>query len=364
MRITVLTARVKVDGQQYDPVADRIVEALRTGGHRASVLAADEPRRIITGLARRDPDLVFNVMEELGPSRYGAIAAAGLMEILGRPYTGAGPGELYLGQDKALAKRLLAFDGIRFPDFAVFHRGDELQVPGDLKFPLFVKPVAMDASIGIDGKALVRTAAELRDRVKRIHSHIGDAALAEEFIDGREFYVGVLGNADPVALPPIEVDFSGLPADKPRIMDRKAKWDYRSAEFKGTDTVVAEDVPGNQLAELRAVAIAAYRACRVRDYGRVDLRMTAAGEIHVIEVNASCYLDPDCLFAQAAEAMGMGYVELVNRIAGLAAERQNVRVRRTPRRKSPPANRAPAPTDSTPPPARNPHCSRDSSPAP
>ena len=354
MRITVLTSRVPVGDHPYDPVADRIVEALRTGGHRASVLAADDPRRIISGLSRRDPDLVFNVLEELGPTRFGAVAVAGLMEILGRPFTGGGPGELFVGQDKALTKRLLAFDQVPYPNFAVFDRTDEPQVPGDLKMPLFVKPVAMDASIGIDGKALVRSAAELRERVKRIHSHIGDSALAEEYIDGREFYIGVLGNTTPVALPPIEVDFSGLPADKPRIMDRKAKWDHRSAEYRGTDTAVAEGLPGPVLDELKRVAIAAYRACRVRDYGRVDLRMAPDGEIFVIEVNASCYLDPDCLFACAAEAAGLGYVELINRIAGLAAERQNVRVRRTPHR--PRKSRSQTPTiESAPPPARSPH---------
>jgi D-alanine-D-alanine ligase len=352
-----------VGGGQYDPVADRIVEALRTGGHQASVLAVENPRHLITSLSRRNPDLVFNVLEELGPTRFGAVAVAGLIEILGRPYTGGGPGELYLGQDKALTKRLLHFDGIRYPAFAVFAPGDEPEVPGDLKMPLFVKPLAMDASIGIDAKAVVRTAAELRERVRRIHSSIGDSALAEEFIDGREFYIGVIGNAQPLALPPIEVDFSGLPADKPRIMDRKAKWSPRSAEFRGTSADVAEGLPKKLADELKHVAITAYQACRVRDYGRVDLRMTPDGEIFVIEVNASCYLDPDCLFASAAEAAGLSYVELINRIAGLAAERQNVRVIRPIPRSTPrPASRTRTATGSTPPPARSPHCSRDSLP--
>jgi D-alanine-D-alanine ligase len=322
MRVTVLTSRVEVAGHPYDPVADRIAAALKQGGHTASVLAvADDPGRLISRLRRRKPDLVFNVLEEFGPSLYGAVGVAGLLELLGVPYTGGGPGELYVRQDKSLAKKLLRFEKIPTPDFAVFSLDADLETGGNLRLPLFVKPLRMDASIGIDAKSLVTSSQALLERVKAIHTKVGDAALAEEFIDGRELYVGVLGNGIPEAFPPIEVDFSNMPEGKPHIMDGKAKWDEKSAEYRGTESVMADGLAPELLARVQKVATDAYRACRVRDYGRVDLRLAPTGDIYVIEVNASCYLEPAGEFATAAKAAGLDYPALVNRIAELAVER-------------------------------------------
>jgi D-alanine-D-alanine ligase len=169
----------------------------------------------------------------------------------------------------------------------------------------------------------VTNSKDLLDRVKRIHTQVGDAALAEEYIDGREFYVGVLGNQELTAFPPIEVDFSKMPAGKPHIMDSKAKWDETSAEFKGTESVLAEGLPPELVARLQKAATDAYRACRVRDYGRVDLRVADTGDIYVIEVNASCYLESGSEFATAAQAAGLEYDALINRIAELALARQS-----------------------------------------
>jgi D-alanine-D-alanine ligase len=193
--------------------------------------------------------------------------------------------------------------------------------------PLFVKPLRADASIGIDGGSLVRTATDLMKRVVQIHEELHDAALAEEYIEGREFYVGVLGNQDPVAFPPIELDFSGLDPDKPRIADSKAKWEKGSPEYQGTRSVLA-DVAPELLARLQKAALAAYRALRVRDYGRVDFRVTDTGEIYVIEVNASCYLERASEFATAARAAGIEYDELIGRIVQLALERHDKQLSR------------------------------------
>jgi D-alanine-D-alanine ligase len=322
MRVTVLTTKVPVGDRPYDPVADRIAKALKAGGHSASVFAVDDAKALIAGLGRRKPDLVFNVLEELGASMFGAVGVAGLLEILGYAYTGGGPGELYVRQDKALAKKLLRFEKIPTPDFAVFSLDADLETGGNLRLPLFVKPLRMDASIGIDGKALVTTSQELLDRVRRIHKQVGDSAIAEEYVDGREFYVGVLGNTTPTAFPPVEADFSGLPAGQLKIMSSAAKWDEKSVEYKGTKSVLAEGLAPDLVARLQKVAVDAYRACRVRDYGRVDLRLAATGDIFVIEVNASCYLEPEGEFATAAKAAGFEYPALVNKIAELATERR------------------------------------------
>jgi D-alanine-D-alanine ligase len=179
----------------------------------------------------------------------------------------------------------------------------------------------MDASIGIDAGSLVHTSVELMDRVRMIQERVHDSALAEEYIEGREFYVGVLGNGSPLAFPPVEMDFSGLPDGAPHILDSKAKWDEKSAEFRGTKAVMPE-LPDELRARLQKVAVGACRALRVRDYGRVDMRLTESGEVYVIEVNASCYLEESSEFASAAAAAGIDHVSLINRIAELALERR------------------------------------------
>src|SRR5262249_16181192 len=152
---------------------------------------------------------------------------------------------------------------------------------------------------------------------------VKDSALVEEYVEGREFYGGVLGNAAPQAFPPIEMDFSGFPEDRPRVLDSRAKWDEKSAEYKGTKGGLA-DIPEELAARLKKVALGAYRALRVRDYGRIDLRLTEAREVYVIEVNASCYLEKSSEFATAAGAAGLDYPALINRVVELALERQGV----------------------------------------
>src|SRR5262249_31621383 len=222
----------------HDVVVDQVARALRAGGHKASLLAVHgDLKKLLAGLSRRRPDLVFNLMETFGDSQLGAIGVVGLLDLLGIPYTGGGPGEFYLQEDKALSKKLLAFEGIRYPDFAVFSTETGLETGGNLRMPLFVKPLRMDASIGIDAESLVRSSAELMERVTLIHQRVHDAALAEEFIEGREFYIGVLGNVNPQALPPVEMDFTGLPDGAPHVLDAKAKWDEKSPEYKGTRSV-------------------------------------------------------------------------------------------------------------------------------
>jgi len=330
MKIVVLTHLEKEGSDKVDPVVRGVAEALTAGGHEASILAVHaDLQQMVQGLTRPPPDLVFNLMETFGKTQLGLVGVAGLLDLVGVPYVGCGPGEFYLQEDKGLTKKLLAFDGIRYPDFAVFGLDREPQDTDGLRMPLIVKPLRMDASIGIDAKAIVSTVEEMRDRVSSIHKKIRDAALVEEYIDGREFYVGILGNREPTAFPPIEIDFSGLPDGAPRILDHRAKWVRSSLEYKGTKAVVA-NVPEELGARLRSAAIAAYRALRVRDYGRIDMRLTPEGEVYVIEVNASCYLEKSSEFAMSAAAAGMDYPALVNGIVAVAMERRGKRSRPGP----------------------------------
>ena len=321
MNITVLTGLDKKDGP-HDVVVDQIADALRQNGHEVSLLEVyNDVRQVVDGLGERKPDLVFNLLESFGEDTGADVAVAGLLNLLGVRYTGGGPGELFLRQDKGLAKKVFAFDGILYPHFAVFSRDSDLETGGKLRMPLFVKPLSADASIGIEGDSLVRDATSLMKRVVDIHEKVNDSALVEEYIEGRELYVGVLGNREPTALPPIEVDFSGLPEGAPRVLGSKAKWSPDSVEYKGTKSVLADDLPDELRARLQKTAIDAARAVRVRDYGRVDLRLTDTGDIYVIEVNANCYLEKGSEFATAAAASGLEFPALIQRIVELAMER-------------------------------------------
>jgi D-alanine-D-alanine ligase len=323
LKITVLTYLDSEDenSKEYDPVVPQVARTLRRLGHRVSILGVHgDVNRLIAGLKRRRPDLVFNLMEMFGDNVFGDIPVTGLLDLLGLRYTGSGPGELYLSQDKGLTKKLLAFEDILYPRFAVFSRDTAFETGGNLRMPLFVKPLRSDASLGIGGKSLVHDGVALMERVTAIRKELNDSALAEEFIDGREFYVGVLGNSQAKALPPVEIDFTGFPEGVPKVMDSKAKWDERSKEYKGTNSVMAQ-IPDELRARLQKVAVDAYRALRVRDYGRVDIRLTDTGDIYVLEVNASCYLEKSSEFAMSAAAAGMDYPRLIEQIVNLALDR-------------------------------------------
>jgi D-alanine-D-alanine ligase len=322
MKITIPCYLEKEGSREHDVVVDQVAAALRKLGHRPSVLGVHaDVGKLISGIRRRKPHLIFNLVETFGTGELGAVAVVGLLDLLEVPCIGGGPGEFYLQEDKVLTKKLLAFDEIPYPDFAVFSQDADLETGGHLRMPLFVKPLRMDASIGIDGKSLVRSATDMMKRVVGIHEEVNDAALVEEYIEGREFYVGVLGNLEPMAFPPIEMDFSGMPEGAPRILGRKAKWAENSAEYRGTRAVLAE-LPEELKARLQKVALDAYRALRVRDYGRIDLRLTETGDIYVIEVNASCYLEESSEFAYAAAAAGLDYPALIDRIVQEALGRR------------------------------------------
>jgi D-alanine-D-alanine ligase len=347
MKITVLTYVEEENSEEHDEVVPQVSDALRELGHDVSVLAVHgDVEQFIRDLREQDPDLVFNMMESFGDTYFGDVPAVGLVDLLEFRRTGGGPGEFYITGDKALTKKILAYEKIPYPRFALFSKTADFETGGNLRMPLFVKPVRMDASLGIDSGSLVHDAKSLMKRVSEIHDELNDDALAEEFIEGRELYVGIIGNEQLTVLPPIEMDFTGFPDNKPRICDAKAKWDKNSPEYRGTKSVIA-DIPDELRARLQKTSLEAYRALRVRDYGRVDLRLAPDGEIYVIEVNASCYLEKTSELAMAAKAAGIEYLDLIKKIVELAVARYENR---------PPRSRSPKLT------ARSPRTPRDSSP--
>src|SRR5438067_13502290 len=200
MRISVL-AYLEANAHQPDVAISQVSEALGTAGHTVCIVTVhDDLPRLIEALRESQPELVFNLLESFGNDVIGGqIGVTGLLDLLQFPYTGGGPGELYLQEDKALSKKLLAYEQVLYPNFATFAPNADFEIGGRLRMPLFVKPMRMDASLGIDEQSLVHDTQQLMERVLAIHKQFGDAALAEEYIEGREFYVGVLGNEEPIA---------------------------------------------------------------------------------------------------------------------------------------------------------------------
>ncbi|HEU4564860.1 MAG TPA: ATP-grasp domain-containing protein [Gemmatimonadaceae bacterium] len=308
-----------------DPVLAQLEEALGRAGHAARrVPVAGEVEEVAAALRDAAPELVVNVAESFGGKSALESNVAALLNLLGLRYTGSSPAGLLLAGDKTLAKEILSFHGIQTPRFASVFRG-ALEATQELSFPLIVKPPQEDASIGVTAKSVVRDIAELLERMDLVQREYRQPALLEQYVDGREFYVGVLGNADAAALPIIELDFSGFPEGKPRIASWEAKWGEdgsgAGAEYAGTKSVIAEGLDEALAARMREVAVEAFHALRLRDYGRIDLRVTEAGEIYVIEVNPNCYLERSGEFARAAQAAGLEYDALIARIVELAAAR-------------------------------------------
>ncbi|MFL5581191.1 MAG: ATP-grasp domain-containing protein [Gemmatimonadaceae bacterium] len=326
MRVVVLHTKDAVEPPPVDPVLGQVEAALRGLGHEPRLVTVDAGSvdALVQSLTADRPDLVFNLAEGYGGKSALESSVAGLLNLLDLRYTGSSPAGLLCAGDKTLTKKVLSFHSIKTPQFATVYRG-AVDWAGDVSFPLIVKPPQEDASLGITQKSVVRDVRELLHKIGEMQSAFGQPALVEEFVEGREFYVGVLGNVNAKALPVIELDFSGFPADRPKIASWEAKWgdagDAKGAEFEGTKSIFPTDVPDDLLSRMQAVAVESFQALRLRDYARIDLRVTEGGEIYVIEVNPNCYLEAGSEFSRAAARDGLEHPALVARIAELALAR-------------------------------------------
>lgn len=324
MKIVVLHSKDALE-PPVDPLLGQLDAALAANGHTSRRLAVDDAvQPLIDALATDPPDLVFNLAESFrGKSALESNVAA-LLNLIDLRYTGSSPAGLILAGDKTLTKKVLAFHGIQSAKFATVYRG-QVDWAGDIDFPLLVKPPQEDASLGITQKSVVNNVKELLDVMGGTQEEYQSPVLVEEFIDGREFYVGVLGNSKLEALPIIELDFSKFPKGLPKIASWAAKWgdegDEKGAEFEGTQSIFPTDVPEELAKKIQQVAIDSFQALRLRDYARIDLRVTDKEEVYVIEANPNCYLEQKSEFARAAEKSGMEYASLIERIVELASAR-------------------------------------------
>ncbi len=331
MRIAILYTddRALARGRAVDALAVR--EALEAaecvaaacaerGWQGVLVPAPSGPTELLAALRRARADLVFHLVESVhGEARFEA-AVAWLLEWARIPYTGTPPVALSLALEKPLARAMLAQHGVLVPAGRVLEHGDEPL--GDLRPPWIVKPTREDASHGIDLASVVQTPAAVRARARRVIEHYGQPALVEEFVDGREFNVGILGNDGELeVLPLAEIDFTGFPRGKPHVVTFRAKWVESSRECKGTEVVAAHELSEAHAKAICETALAAYRAIGLRDYGRVDVRLADDGRPYVIDVNPNPDLAPTCGLARAAARGGLSYADLFERIVGSALAR-------------------------------------------
>ncbi len=296
---------------------EEIFEALEKLGHEPSYVVLDGEDKSLTALARVETDLFFNLVESYAGDDNKEMHVAAYLDLLGRPYTCAGPQGLYMAQDKGLAKKLFEFHGIRTPYFATCYQGN-LEHSHDIEFPLIVKPISEDGSLGIDKDAVVTSVKELMQRIHYVQEEFDSPALIEEYIEGREIYAGIIGNQRPEVLPMIELDLSRLPAGMPKVAGTEVKWEKDSEAYKVTKSAPMEDIDEATAKVLSKTALVTYQILKLRDYGRIDMRISAKGEVYVIEANPNPWLSSDSEFFMSAKKSGRSYAEMISEIVELA----------------------------------------------
>lgn len=296
-----------------------VINALRGLGHEVRTLGVfDEPGLILEEVKAHPPDVVFNLTEHFNNRSAYDQNVASLLEMLGVRYTGSGPTGLTLCKNKGMSKEILAYHRIRFPAFAICPPGASARRPKRLAFPLFIKPVQEEASYGISQDSFVENDQAFEERVRFIHERMNQEALAEEYIEGRELYVSILGNRRLQVFPIREVIFAEIPEGKPRFSTFKAKWDDAYRQRWGIQNIFAEPLPDGMAERIANICKKVYRVLRIRGYGRIDLRVTPAGEIVILEANPNPNLADDDEFPQSALKAGLTYEAMIQRILGLA----------------------------------------------
>jgi D-alanine-D-alanine ligase len=309
-----------------------VARALEALGYDVEVIAVDEARpgglaaglsSLIARLGRRPPDLVFNLCESLAGDSRNEIVVPALLEALGVRYTGSPPLALGLALRKDTAKELLRAAGVPTPAAVVVDADEPAPAAlASLRLPVIVKPTREDASVGITSDAVVHDRDALLPRARALGEALRQPVLVEEYVEGREVYVSLVGEGDGLrALPMHEVDFSAMPAALPRIVSYAAKWDPASVEYRATPSVRAE-LPDEVRARVEAVARAAFAALGLRDYGRVDVRLEAATRApFVIDVNPNCDLSDGAGVSRAAAFAGLTHTALIGAIVDSALRR-------------------------------------------
>jgi len=281
------------------------VRALGLGGDLAPIKQA---------ITDWNPHIVFNLMESFeGISMFDQNVVS-YLELLRVPYTGCNPRGLILARDKALSKTLLAYHRLPIPEFAVFRVGRAVQRPKRLKFPLIVKSVTQESSIGISQASVVENDAALKERVRFIHHKIGTDAIVERYIEGRELYCGVIGNLKLQVFPVWELLFKKMSDENWHIATERVKWSDTYQKKHGITSALARELPDGLSDEIQKISKRVYRTLDLSGYARIDLRLDSDGKVYVLEANPNPQLAYGEDFAESAETSGVSYESLLQRI--------------------------------------------------
>ena len=310
-------ADTKIEEAEYD-----VARALLANGHDVLMVGiGTELGPLIERLGEFGPKVVFNGCEAFRGNARHEYAIAAVLEMHGYAHTGSPPTALLVARNKSLTKKVLAYHGIRVPAFAEFHPGDELVRPSELRFPLIVKPLLEDASVGIAQASVVENDDSLGERVRYIHEKFTQAAIVEELVEGRELYAGLIGNDKVEVLPLVELTFGEPETSEHRIATYKAKWDEEYRKRKKIRNVFAKGLPDELTTKISDICTTAFHALWLQDYGRVDLRLAHDDEVYVLEVNPNPFLAVENEMADAAEKAGLKYNEFIQRIVDEAVAR-------------------------------------------
>ena len=249
------------------------------------------------------------------------MCVAGLLELMGIPYTGSDPFALGLALNKHHVKQILRSAGIPTARAYVRFPGEKVSIPRGMRFPMIVKPARQDASLGINSHSVCHAPEHLERQIRYVHEVYGQEALVEEYLDGREFNVSVVGDQNPEVLAVQEIDFVGLPEGEPRIVSYRAKWDEESPMYNCTVPVCPANIPKRLEKRIRDLAIRSHLCVGCRDYSRVDMRTDARGSLYVLEVNPNPDISPNAGFARAARSAGYAYSDMILKISEAAMER-------------------------------------------
>jgi D-alanine-D-alanine ligase len=305
--------------EQDKPTEACVLECLVRLGHSVETLAVfNNVTAILDKLKACEPEVVFNLSESFHHDRAHEPNIPALLELMKVRYTGSGPDALLLCKDKALAKKVLSYHHVRLPNFVVSHQSHPLRRLRRFVYPAFVKPVGEESSDGISKASFVREEEEAIERVRFIHQKFNCDVLIEEYIEGRELYLSVLGNHRLTVFPPREIFFEQVPEDVPKFATYHAKWNEKYRKKWGINNGPAKALPEGLEEDLTKLARKVYRLLKIRGFGRIDVRIGAQGEVYVLEANPNPSLAEDEDFAQAAAAAGTGYDALIQEILNAA----------------------------------------------
>ena len=304
-----------------------VVAALKERGHEVLLGAIyRNVREAIDLVERIQPDLVWNFVQTFHGSRAFESHIAAVLELCRVPYTGCGHRALMLCQDKALSKEILKHHRVAVPSFVVSRRAQPVKRLSRSIFPVFVKPLAEEGSVGISRESFAESEEQALARVRFLHERLKVDAIVEQYVTGREIYVGVVGNERLTVLPPRELKFSKVPEGEPKFASFKAKWDEGYRERWGIFSAFAEDLPEGTPRQIPVVAKRVFRTLQMRGFGRIDMRLTGEGRLVVVEANPNPEIARGEDIAVAAEKAGLAYPDLVERIAALGLESAGPRV--------------------------------------